>query len=352
MFPSQFSAIFVSLLLTNVVVKAWLAWRQLYHVASHRAEVPPAFREQIGIAAHHKAADYTRTLVRFGLLGVLFDAALLLVFTIGGGIVLLVGLAAAAMVIYKVVEVQKWGNPLWVALAWLFVWPRMWAVRVVGSPETLFVLWIIASLYFFQKRKFWQAAIFGSLAVSTKSPGILLFPAYILWWGENFMKTKKWEGKIYPILLIPAALAAVFGLFWLRTGDFWAYFHSGDNIHLQLLPFKVFDSSQSWVGNFWLEDVLWIYFIGALGIYHAFKKSRVWGWWGAVFFVSILFVSHRDISRYSLPLVPIVLVGLSELLNRKEVRLTLLLFLIPAYLYTVNFVSHNFFPISDWGPFL
>ena len=30
--------------------------------------------------------------------------------------------AAAAMVIYKVVEVQKWGNPLWVALAWLFVW--------------------------------------------------------------------------------------------------------------------------------------------------------------------------------------------------------------------------------------
>jgi len=260
--------------------------------------------------------------------------------------------AAAAMVIYKVVEVQKWGNPLWVALAWLFVWPRMWAVRVVGSPETLFVLWIIASLYFFQKRKFWQAAIFGSLAVSTKSPGILLFPAYLLWWGENFMKTKKWEGKIYPILLIPAALAAVFGLFWLRTGDFWAYFHSGDNIHLQLLPFKVFDSSQSWVGNFWLEDVLWIYFIGALGIYHAFKKSRVWGWWGAVFFVSILFVSHRDISRYSLPLVPIVLVGLSEFLNRKEVRLTLLLFLIPAYLYTVNFVSHNFFPISDWGPFL
>ncbi|OHC91478.1 MAG: peptidase M48, partial [Sideroxydans sp. RIFOXYB12_FULL_59_6] len=86
MLPSQFSAVFVSLLLTNVVVKAWLAWRQLDHVSSHRAEVPPAFREQISIAAHHKAADYTRTLVRFGLLGVLFDAALLLVFTLGGGI--------------------------------------------------------------------------------------------------------------------------------------------------------------------------------------------------------------------------------------------------------------------------
>ena len=86
MTASQFSAIFVSLLLTNLVVKAWLAWRQLDHVAAHRAEVPPAFRERIGIAAHHKAADYTAAQVRFGLLGALFDAALLLAFTVGGGI--------------------------------------------------------------------------------------------------------------------------------------------------------------------------------------------------------------------------------------------------------------------------
>ncbi len=86
MTASQFSAIFVSLLLTNLVVKAWLAWRQLDHVAAHRAEVPPAFREQISIAAHHKAADYTAAQVRFGLVAALFDAALLLAFTVGGGI--------------------------------------------------------------------------------------------------------------------------------------------------------------------------------------------------------------------------------------------------------------------------
>lgn len=86
MLPSQFSAIFVSLLLTNVVVKAWLAWRQLDHVASHRGEVPPVFREQIGISAHHKAADYTSTQVRFSLFGILFDAAVLLAFTVGGSI--------------------------------------------------------------------------------------------------------------------------------------------------------------------------------------------------------------------------------------------------------------------------
>jgi STE24 endopeptidase len=48
--------------------------------------VPVAFLEHINIAAHHKAADYTSTLVRFGTLTVLFDTALLLIFTLGGGI--------------------------------------------------------------------------------------------------------------------------------------------------------------------------------------------------------------------------------------------------------------------------
>jgi STE24 endopeptidase len=86
MTASQFSALFVAALLSNAVIKLWLAYRQLDHVAANRAEVPAAFREQINIAAHHKAADYTSTLVRFGALTVLFDTVLLLAFTVGGGI--------------------------------------------------------------------------------------------------------------------------------------------------------------------------------------------------------------------------------------------------------------------------
>ncbi len=86
MTASQFSAIFVAALLSNAVIKLWLAYRQLNHVAANRAEVPLAFREHINIAAHHKAADYTSTLLRFGMLTVLFDTLLLLVFTVGGGI--------------------------------------------------------------------------------------------------------------------------------------------------------------------------------------------------------------------------------------------------------------------------
>jgi len=86
MTASQFSALFVAALLSNAVIKLWLAYRQLNHIAVNRDEVPEAFREQINIAAHHKAADYTSTLVRFGGLTILFDTALLLIFTVGGGI--------------------------------------------------------------------------------------------------------------------------------------------------------------------------------------------------------------------------------------------------------------------------
>ncbi len=81
-----FTTLFVAALFLNLAIKLWLASRQLGHVAAHRTEVPAAFREKIDLAAHHKAADYTRALVRFGMLNVLFDLVLVLGFTLGGGI--------------------------------------------------------------------------------------------------------------------------------------------------------------------------------------------------------------------------------------------------------------------------
>src|SRR3989304_5544199 len=175
--------------------------------------------------------------------------------------------------------------------------------------QSLVLVNVLASLWMFDKRKFLLAGLFGALAAITKSPGILLLPAYAGWFLMTGIKDKKWEWKTWPVILILLGTLGVFGLLGARTGDFLAYFNSGDNIHLQLLPFKVFDSNQPWVGDWWLEDVLWVFLIGALGVWRAFKKNRVFGWFGAIFLTSVLFVSHRDISRYSLPIVPIVLMG-------------------------------------------
>ncbi len=86
MTPSLFSVLFVGALLLTTLVKLWLARRHLAHIAAHRSEVPQAFREKIDLAAHQKAADYTCAKTRFAMLAALFDAALLLAFTLGGGV--------------------------------------------------------------------------------------------------------------------------------------------------------------------------------------------------------------------------------------------------------------------------
>jgi STE24 endopeptidase len=78
--------IFGTALLLTTLAKLWLARRHLVHVAAHRAAVPEAFRENIPLTDHQKAADYTSAKTRFAIIGALFDAALLLGFTLGGGI--------------------------------------------------------------------------------------------------------------------------------------------------------------------------------------------------------------------------------------------------------------------------
>ena len=57
-----------------------------YHIHAHRAEVPSDFRKQIDLSAHQKAADYTSAKTRLSMLSTPFNALLLLIFTLGGGV--------------------------------------------------------------------------------------------------------------------------------------------------------------------------------------------------------------------------------------------------------------------------
>jgi len=86
MTATQFTSIFLAALLLTTLARLWLASRHLAHIAAHRAEVPDAFRENIPLADHQKAADYTSAKTRFAMFGALFDAALLVAFTLAGGI--------------------------------------------------------------------------------------------------------------------------------------------------------------------------------------------------------------------------------------------------------------------------
>lgn len=255
-------------------------------------------------------------------------------------------------------------NALWLTAVFA-IFPARWLiVRAVGSPEPLFVGAILASMYHFNKKSYWPAAIWGVLAQLTKSPGILLFIAYIgslfiprlpeLATNHNFIKwVKSLEYKAYPILLIPSSLLALFYFYSHKFGNFLAYFNSGDNIHLFFPPFQIFNYSQPWVNTHWLEEIIFIYAFGLFAVFRLAKqKKTTLTWFTGIFFTTIFFVSHRDIMRYALPILPYVFVAFSKELVSKEFKLIMAILLVPIYLFSLAFISNNAMPISDWTPLL
>lgn len=236
------------------------------------------------------------------------------------------------------------------------IFPARWLiVRSVGSADPLFVAGTIASIYYFKNKNYWATALWGVVATLTKSPGVLLFAAYLTYFLTPFAKNQITTTikKAYPLLLIPLSLLLVFGLYGILTGDFLAYFHSGDNIHLMFPPFSIFNYSAPWVGTFWLEEIIFIYLIGAVGVYKLFqKKEYEIAVFAGIFFLVSLFVAHRDLMRYILPIVPFLYVAFADILVRKEFKVALAVIIIPVYLFSLAFIAQNVMPISNWAPLL
>ncbi|MEO7335624.1 MAG: M48 family peptidase, partial [Caldimonas sp.] len=86
MMASRWTFVFAAALVASLLVRFWLATRQMRHVAAHRGAVPAAFASSITLAAHQRAADYTLAKGRLGLLSMAFGAAVLLGWTLLGGI--------------------------------------------------------------------------------------------------------------------------------------------------------------------------------------------------------------------------------------------------------------------------
>jgi STE24 endopeptidase len=77
---------FAAALVASLGVKLWLATRQMRHVAAHRNAVPAPFDGTVPLSAHQRAADYTLAKGRFGLLSMAFGTAVLLGWTLLGGL--------------------------------------------------------------------------------------------------------------------------------------------------------------------------------------------------------------------------------------------------------------------------
>jgi len=242
-------------------------------------------------------------------------------------------------------------NPLLLTSIFLFL-PRFLVVRSVGAPETLFLFLVLLSLYCFEKGKYAAAGLLGGLATATKTPGLLLFGAYAFSILEQYMKTKQIKFSWLWITLIPLGFIAVCMLYAVQTGDFFAYFHSGDNIHL-VAPFSVFNFQKNWVGTAWLEDILFYFFLYGLTVYQLKdNKHRSFFYFSLIYWVATLFVQHRDISRYSLILWPMAVIAFERFFTSKQFKVIFIIMLFGIYMYAWNFLSYNIMPINEWLPFM
>lgn len=107
-----FSVLFVSFLVITLLVRFWLGSRHIRHVLAHRSAVPAEFAERIPLQAHQKAADYTVARTKLSLVGLLVNAAVLIGFTLLGGLqwlsVTLIKLTGPGMV-YQLLLIAAFG---------------------------------------------------------------------------------------------------------------------------------------------------------------------------------------------------------------------------------------------------
>ena len=83
---STLTITFITLLIATTVIRIWLGQRHVAHVQKHRNQVPTAFKDNISLDAHQKAADYSSAKTQLVIIEASVQAILLAILTIGGGL--------------------------------------------------------------------------------------------------------------------------------------------------------------------------------------------------------------------------------------------------------------------------
>ncbi|MBU4210402.1 hypothetical protein KKC08_00770 [Patescibacteria group bacterium] len=264
------------------------------------------------------------------------------------------------LVFYQLIKTfTNSSKALWLTFLFNFFPARFFILRNIGAPETWFIGFTLLSILLFKKEKYLYSAIFAALSQALKSPGILLFGAFSLIFIQKLITKQETPAILFKkfilYILVPLTVLIIFAFYKYQTGDFLAYFHSGDNFHLNPLPFLVFAGNRSWVHSIWLEDIIYIFLFALLAIQTLFKKyqkSNIISIYPALFLLSTLFVAHRDISRYVAPIYPFAFLAFEKYLSSKTFKFAFWVILPAIILYSINFCIGNIAPIADWTPYL
>ena len=202
-----FTLIFLIFLFATTITRLWLSYRQVRHIQSHRDQVPAAFAEKISLEEHQKAADYSTVKLKFGRLGLGWEVALLLLWTLGGGLNM----------------VDLWWqdyalSPLWTGIAVILSMTLL--MSLLDLPFSLYSTFVIEERFGFNKMtaKIWLT----DLAKSSLLMLVIGVPliAMILWLmnqAGEFWWIYAWSvWTAFSLLMIwayPAFIAPLFNKF-------------------------------------------------------------------------------------------------------------------------------------------
>ena len=221
-------------LVAGMTLKFWLNSRQLKHVAQHRGHVPPAFAHTVTLTAHQKAADYTLAKTRFGLLEMTLASAVVLGWTLLGGLsildqwlvaklgagmgqqlALLAGFALIGSLIdlplslYQtfVIEAHFGFNKMTLRL-WLLDLLKASLIGIaIGLPIAALILWLMGAAGHNWWLWAWGAwAAFNLLL-------LLIYPTFIAPWFNKFAPLEDVELKARVTALMKRCGFAAKGLF-------------------------------------------------------------------------------------------------------------------------------------------
>ncbi|PKO59488.1 MAG: peptidase M48 [Betaproteobacteria bacterium HGW-Betaproteobacteria-18] len=196
------TALFATALGLSLLLRFWLSSRQIRHVAQHREVVPVAFARTISLVAHQKAADYTLAKARLGLLEMALGAAVLLVWTLLGGLSVLNQALAQVM-----------GYGIWQQLVLLATFVLI--SGVIDLPLSWYQTFVLEQRFGFNKmtHKLWLAdllksSLIGAL-IGLPIAALILWMmattgslwwlwAWLFWMGFNLLLL-----VIYPTLIAP-----------------------------------------------------------------------------------------------------------------------------------------------------
>lgn len=198
-----FAGLFVLLLVASTATRSWLNQRQVAAVQRHRGEVPEAFRAQIDLTSHQKAADYTAAGAQVSRWDTLLDAGVALLLTLGGGLS----------------AIDQWWQTVHLPAVWhgtAVVLSTLLLVSLIGLPLSIWRTFGVEARFGFNRMTIglFVADLFKGLALGLVLGGPLVFVilflmqragtlwwlyAWIVWVGFTVLITWAWPTLIAPL---------------------------------------------------------------------------------------------------------------------------------------------------------